>query len=556
MSTRRHLVLPPAFSDFPAALPPPPSSADRARQIIDVYICNPTFLAALVQRPQVAAYLARTLKAKAQRDSSFAELVANMPFGFWRSQKASSVNSEPRPHLNGDRACSPGKSPLTTQGTPVSFIREPIATPARLSGSIRKRGVSALEHSGPVTGRSGRTQTRGSRSLLGSPDIASTGVRPRQAMPCPVVATDPRSLINAFDDHSESDDDDYSFGGTGATPAKSRKLGPAYGAVPWATAAEAAKADADEVQRGALLAPLPAAVVAQVASFLGFQDTARLQLVVSGAIVVLNQPSAWDPLVLDFEECGRVLRRLRDRDAGETMDPAEYPLPAARALTQVTELRVELMEPDRVRMRDDDELPDGIEVGPAATPRSSPPRRSSAQLILDPLEELARRLRLGWLPSAIRVEISNIEDARLDYVFPKIRGQVFGSFPWMRLSHDAGRYTLCAARAAAAPGPLRRTADLTGRALVTNAARQPKQADKLLAPAEEVNDVEALFFGGAPCCLQEWGRLPLCARPMANRQRCPGAPVLWGNVGLPCNRSGALSSASATHRSFLILPPW
>jgi len=399
----------------------------------------------------------------------------------------------------------------------LSFIREEAGGPVATPSSLKRGAALALVRTGP------RTSGGRASGLEASAAVATTTATSRQqqqsaarrsedrttlATACRPAAG-PRSLINDFDDQSDSDEGACD---ADATPAKwLRAACPEQAvaarqeiAVRNGSTEDVDAANAAEVHGGCLLAPLPAAVVAQVASYLSFQETARLKLVVSGACSVLSQPAAWDPLVLNFEECGRVLRRLRERDPLALLVPSNYPLLAARALTEVTELRVELMEPDRVQLPEDEEGEEGFAMHlpfaspTSATPRSSPARLSSPELVMDPLEELTRRLRSGWFPRLLRAEISNIEGHRLDYCFLQLRGRVFGSFPWLRVHYEQSsqHYTLSAARTLpAAPGgaPVACHASSRAAAVAANSARQPQQASFLLKPAE-VSDVEALFL--------------------------------------------------------------
>jgi hypothetical protein len=172
------------------------------------------------------------------------------------------------------------------------------------------------------------------------------------------------------------------------------------------------------------------------------------------------------------------------------------------------------MDPDRIPLEDDGE--DGL-VEQQGTPKSNGSSSSSTavtpqgsgggmRLIFDPLDELCRRLRRSWFASATRIEIANIEDHRMDYHFLQLRGTVFGRFPYVRLSMEAGsRYTLVAAQelgqlAAGSPrdannaGPGRALCFNLRAATALNASRQPPEAALLLDPAEEIQEVEALFL--------------------------------------------------------------
>eukprot|EP00931_Biecheleriopsis_adriatica_P079029 TRINITY_DN52445_c0_g1_i1.p1 TRINITY_DN52445_c0_g1~~TRINITY_DN52445_c0_g1_i1.p1 ORF type:complete len:529 (-),score=109.25 TRINITY_DN52445_c0_g1_i1:63-1649(-) len=454
-----------------ALLASPRKLQRQAQEVIDARIDDPSFMAQLVQSPQFTAYLAKSLKAKVQRDAWFAELVLSLP-GAVASATPRGVAATP------SVASMPSPSPRATptgrggrglaNRTPTSklaFITEEssMETPVIKSGSTRKRGGAS------VLARSGTA-----RSPL--PFAASSGVGTK--------ATAQRSLLHAFDDESEDSKETKVRVRSAATPAKLRRM------------EQSVQRQGDAASwREDFLAPLPSVVAAQVASFLSFQDTVRLESVVSGAAAVLRQPVAWDPLVLEAEECGRLLRRLRSRDPCAKLDPAAYPLPAAAALMEVKMLRAELPEPDHLKLPEDDEESSSEAFAAASSTRATAFfKRAAFELVMDPLEELTRRLRRGWLPDVAEMEIRNIEVSRMDFAFLGLRARPFGSFLQLELRYDGldhERYSLLACRS------LKGTAlPCRARAAADNASRWPPEAASALLhpPAENVNDEEALFL--------------------------------------------------------------
>ncbi|CAK0836679.1 unnamed protein product, partial [Prorocentrum cordatum] len=296
--------------------------------------------------------------------------------------------------------------------------------------------------------------------------------------------------------------------------------------------------------RGALLAPLPTPVAAQVAGFLPARDTARLGQVVSGGCAVLEHAAAWEPLVLGRRESGALLRRLRVLDPLVTRRADGYP-PLLRAMGRVSTLRWELMDSDQAPAREDgDDADDGsaLAAGAPASAAGAVPEKSEDEarrrlrtgLVFDPLDELCRRLRRGWFSSVVRMEISNIEDHRMDFNFLQLRSSVFGRFPHLRLSMSSGCYDLLASTEQLEP-----TASVVDArtALQESAARHPPGAALLLGAASEFSDFDVHFVREHLGVFKSGDReLPLCARPVALAERRTRAEALRGPLArLPCS---------------------
>ncbi|CAK0877490.1 unnamed protein product [Prorocentrum cordatum] len=238
----------------------------------------------------------------------------------------------------------------------------------------------------------------------------------------------------------------------------------------------------------ALMAPLPAALAAQVAGFLPARDTARLGQVVSRASAVLRHAAAWEPLVLGRQDCGRLLRHLRGRDRFCLLRADEHPLP--RGMGEVVRLELDLMDPD-IR-RPDEEPGDAVDgtpgaVGTASAGPAGAPAAGPRGLVFDPLDELCRRLRRGWFASAGYMKISNINVVGMDLGFLQHRICTFGRFPHLRLSMASDRYELLASREQLAPTSSVANARTTLRAGV---ARRPLGE---CGGASESSDLDADF---------------------------------------------------------------
>lgn len=342
----------------------------------------------------------------------------------------------------------------------VVFLEQSLKSKARRDASFA--GLLLASQSRPdgpgrslADGHSGTPRFASSTVRSTNVLTAGSGSRKRQLQahslrPGPAA----RSLLEAFDDESDTE--------------------------PAPAPAKCPKRQAADMEGGSLLAPLPLPVVAHLASFLPVEDTCRLAAVVSGSRAVLELPQAWTPLVVGGGQCLGLLRRLRHIDPMGVMQPQAYPV--ARGLSQVTDLSLELMDPDDAAV---------MERATSGTSSGSRCRalRAGESLVLDPLEEFCRRLRKGWLPALERLEVTNIESHRMDMAFLELRGTAFDSYPLLRLQHKAGRYQLscCRSRVTRWPLPARTPS-------AANAARVPRESFFLLQAASELTDAESLFF--------------------------------------------------------------
>lgn len=277
-----------------------------------------------------------------------------------------------------------------------------------------------------------------------------------------------RSLLEAFEGESEL------YGDICKTPAKYPRKG--GGRTQPCASPVVLLWTAPNEGKGALLLELPTATLVVVASYLPLQETLRLAAVALGAQAILANPGAWDPLIINRKQSGGLLRRLRVVDALGLLAPDNYPLP--RGLSQVTRLYMDLME----------------EAGTLAAVAAASPAAEPRYPVLDPLEELARRLRRGWFSSASHVEISNIEDHRMDYHFLSLRVACFGGFPHVRARAAGGRYNFLALRGAGAPPPAVLASHDLEVMRKLSLARQPPEAPLLMAPPAELCGLEAAFL--------------------------------------------------------------
>ena len=284
------------------------------------------------------------------------------------------------------------------------------------------------------------------QSTLSTPKkrSASSLMKLQSQNPRPGVA--PRSLLSAFNESPE-------------IPAKAAKV--------------------ETFEAESFLDPLPFVLAAQVSSFLRLREKLCFMACNRQARALKQQVSTWEPLVLDAIDCAHVLRQLKSIDPRGQLEPRFYPSPACAAWAEVSEVHIEVMEPDR---------PPGEDIAKPRFVRSS----AMVKMILDPIDELARRLTMGWLAGASHLHLSNIEVNRMDALFLEFRLKAFRMFPRLRLQHDgldSGRYCLHACRE---PGPLPTIAN----AHAMMEERFPRRAElqMLLEWPKEITEAEALFL--------------------------------------------------------------
>lgn len=237
--------------------------------------------------------------------------------------------------------------------------------------------------------------------------------------------------------------------------------------------AKAAKLEAME----AVLDPLPLVLAAQVSSFLDLRQKLLFLASNRQARTLHRNASAWQPLVLDADDCAQVLRSLRSLDPRGILEPKFYPSPVCAAWEEVTEVRVELMEPDR---------PDIVE-----RPHF---RRAStlSKVVLDPIEEFARRLSVGWFAGATQLHLTNIEVDRMDTCFLEFRLGAFGRFPSLTLQPDGLDSSRCRLHACRCTVAFPSVAD--GFAMELERFPTRPEARPLFAWPEQITESEALFL--------------------------------------------------------------
>ena len=241
--------------------------------------------------------------------------------------------------------------------------------------------------------------------------------------------------------------------------------------------AKAAKMEATEAE--SLLYPLPLVLTTQVSSFLKLREKLLFQASNRQARQLKELVSAWEPLVLDATDCSYILRCLRRVDPRGSLEPRFYPSPACPAWAEVTEVRVEMMEPDH---------PPGESSGMPRFHRCS----AMSSMILDPIDELARRLSMGWFSGASHLYLSNIDSTRMDALFLDFRLKAFRNFPCLRVRHeglDLSRYLLHACKA---PVPLPSIAN--AHAMMQERFPRAAELRLLLQWPEEITEPEALFL--------------------------------------------------------------
>jgi len=474
-------------------------------------ILDLNFWAQMLRHDAVADFLKDTLTAKAQADSEIARCIATCAPTVSAAEAQFHALSPPSRLAFRSKAA---RDMQKEKGAPLARQAEVVAkgTPKRshklIDGSLSTYFVaSAPAH----TNR-------------------AEGVLPQWARP----------LVCNF-----GSDDEHEVASESGTPAKCLRgsdgcrvvapsISPLTKPMPAVSAARSALSPFvvnSVAQHVGFLAPLPLHVEACIAGFLSFTQTLLLACVARGAQAACKLPASWEPLVLDRSECRAVLRRLRCFDPLSGAEPASYPLPSA--LLQATEVRIDLMDPDH-RGNDELALPSFSSLEEA---RRAIATSSCTCMVLDPLEELCRRLRRGWLCTAVQLEVSNIEDHRFDYHFLDLRSNLLQEYPQVRAVAAGGRYTVTARRgpAAAAASAFACRYDPAAVAAMSR-ERTPPEAPLLLQPAKQICEEEAAFleenrqafksgdafhFAHAPWRSCTGERVRSCYRALAAKHRPP-----------------------------------
>lgn len=432
----------------------------QACEILDAALGEPEFWQHFMRQDEVAAWLRKSLKAKAQRDLAFARYV---------------VGSQPAGSPTGSPTAAATRSPVPAFTPSLAFTQRVAAvnTPSRSVCSRRapEKGVEGNDDC-EILGVS-IVQVKGSsKAHPSAAKVAKDGAGIARSSPAiPGKPAVRRSLLDAFGDLPSSETPARKCAKTGRS--RMPKLTPSSAAL-----------DSSMGEQGAAFLPLPTPVAATVASFLSFSETARLAVVGRGAQDVLSHPSSWENVVMNKKESGAFLRHLRASDALALLPPAQLPVP--QALWQAQELTIEMMEAD-------EPPPEGMDEEKEASVSASPSAKELCYPVLDPLEELSRRLRKGCFSAAKKITLSNIEDHRLDYHFLALRGTCFASFPQVRVTSNGSRYTLTACREPLACTSAPELTDPAA-AMTKSVARQPREAPLLMEPPAPFTAAEALFL--------------------------------------------------------------
>lgn len=365
-----------------------------AQSVIDEHLSHPTFWSRFLTYPQVERFLRKSLSTKASRDFSFAQCI---------------VDSDPT--LDG-RPLMGQISTTLSLGGPKLESETPPANHQRccsLGGSDGQIGASSQSADG-ASGNLSSAAAQTSPFLLTREGSASSAWSWR-------TGSTKRNLSTEFDDSIWSPKRRFPSGGTSSDPPR-KKL--RFGNV---------QRDALPIVKATFFAALPAELSAYALSFLVFSEKVQIAVVQAGARGVLAIGSAWDPLTLDQRSCGALLRHLRRLDPFGCF-PAEIECAKARlpaGLFKVSELRVDLMDPDHGITCESDTEDEALK------PLS---QFAASTYVLDPLDEVCKRLRT-YFPCVRSLQISNIEDHRMDYRFATLRPGVFAEFPFVCLTHQA-----------------------------------------------------------------------------------------------------------------------
>jgi len=201
-------------------------------------------------------------------------------------------------------------------------------------------------------------------------------------------------------------------------------------------------------------------LAAEIVRHLPFIDKVRLATVFRGMGQVLLLGIAWDPLVLSRRESSLLFRRLKTHNVLGLCFSLEHPRfggspPVPLGVFQTSELRLELMGPDRVG---DEEGRHPLGVLQAAAGASKvleessisratgkdawsigglPTHATEGHRVLDPLGQLCRHLQFDFGVLLQRIEITNIEDHCMDCRFLHLRCSVLAHFPFVRLCQES-----------------------------------------------------------------------------------------------------------------------
>jgi len=207
-------------------------------------------------------------------------------------------------------------------------------------------------------------------------------------------------------------------------------------------------AAAKRVSAPQFMQPLPACIGAKVAGYSTFGDKFSWVKVCRGAMEILSYGAAWDPLKISRAESILLLRFFRDRDPvlSNTSMIGIKDVPAG--LFEINSLEMDLMDADGSDFDEEEEarMMQPRKAGDSTRPVQRPFKKR--RKIVDPLEDMIRRLRHDWR-NLQRLEVHNIADFRLDNKFLQLRGTTLAEYPKVRVRvhrEDKDKYSLTATK--------------------------------------------------------------------------------------------------------------
>lgn len=403
---------------------------ETAQGLISKSVQDPEMLAAIVQQPDVAEFVRRSLLQKTSRDAAFAASVAaaapaiesraNVPAAAAASLAHSAGAGSPAGSLARALSRSQGRSPgaavgvavgaggaVTAPRTPQPAQSEspPAGTDTTWRSVVLEAMVSAMGRAEARPGVAPDWSCRLQDAMAMAAGISGSRRPPGGAAALGRIELRPAAAQD----------------GTGEPLLKRRrrlsKSSPGPAAPP--RLAEPAAACAAAGSFSSLSLEL-------IALSMSFVDVRTKVLGVRAASRNLHQAMqghcAWDPLHLDKDVGRAFLRLLKRRDplgcflADVTRTKRILP----RGLFEVRRLEAVLMDPERVEAEQSDTEDD--------TPKPRP------LVIADPLDEVCKRLR-HYFASVTELAISNIEDYRMDYRFVGLRASSLAEFGFVELVH-------------------------------------------------------------------------------------------------------------------------
>lgn len=496
-----------------------PAVRAAARGAVDDHRMDLRFWRALLRHESVTDVLCTALKNKAQRDETFAAHVV-------AAAAASQV-------LAAGNAAVAVNSPVFAAkvGSATVYLDDTVGLTrsrpfAAVDSARRRRRATTCDmdlDNGPWWATAATRSVKQRR--VGDGAAVSTTPRHRKRAACIAepTASARRDLAGAFDD-----DSDAAYDAQPLLPVSSRtpRVAPAkaYKRLPAKPSHHPTIQLAEPDGGGGFLWPIAIPVAVEVVSYLTLQETVGLRVVCRGASDILQHGRAWEPLTLSRSECAGMFRFLRGHDPSGSRAPEKLPMPLG--IFQATTLQIDLMDPDQVPL--EGEI-DHIDFAPAAAPASTT-AWCRHRMVLDPIEELCRRLR-SCFSAVERLKVANVEDHRMDYRFLQMRTSMpFSSFQHVcLLAGTENRYTLVAERRSAALHQLDNAA-----AVALSESRRPAGAALVLQDIGNIEEADALF-------LQEHTDVFKCGETF----HCGRAPWRTFSAAAVRKRYSALSEANA-----------